>query len=118
MGIYIKGMEMPTRCFSCQMCDVENEEVNCEISHGYYIECRKVDPKIAIQERPSWCPLVEVPEDVQPVKHGEWVDEGFYADGSAKHAFHCSNCGHHIIEWKDDTSNYCPHCGARMDGET
>ena len=56
--------------------------------------------------------------DVVPVVHGEWVDEGFYADGSAKHAFHCSNCGHHIIEWKDDTSNYCPNCGARMDGET
>ena len=56
--------------------------------------------------------------DVAPVVHGEWVDEGFYADGSAKHAFHCSNCGHHIIEWKDDTSNYCPNCGAKMDGET
>ena len=56
--------------------------------------------------------------DVQPVVHGKWVDEGFYADGSAKHAFHCSNCGHHIIEWKDDTSNYCPNCGAIMDGET
>lgn len=54
--------------------------------------------------------------DVQPVVHGEWADEGFYADGSAKHAFHCSNCGHHIIEWKDDTSNYCPNCGAKMDG--
>lgn len=56
--------------------------------------------------------------DVQPVKHGKWADEGFYADGSAKHAFHCSNCGHHIIEWKDDTSNYCPHCGAKMREET
>ena len=68
MSVLIKGMEMPTRCFSCPMCDVENAEVNCAISHGSYIEYREVDQKIAIQERPSDCPLVEV----QP--HGDLVD--------------------------------------------
>lgn len=62
MSVLVKGMEMPTRCFSCPMCDVENAEVNCAISHGSYIEYREVDPNVAIQDRPSWCPLVEVPE--------------------------------------------------------
>ena len=68
MSILIKGMEMPTRCFSCPMCDVENAEVNCAISHGSYIDYREVDPKVAIQERPSWCPLIEVPP------HGRLID--------------------------------------------
>ena len=68
MGVYIKGMEMPTRCFACPMCEVENAEVNCVFSHGSYIEYREVDPKVAIQERPSWCSLVEVPP------HGRLID--------------------------------------------
>lgn len=58
MSVLIKGMEMPTRCFACPMCD---EEVNCIISHGSYIEYREVDPNVAIQERPSWCPIVKIP---------------------------------------------------------
>lgn len=73
MSILIKGMEMPTRCFSCPMCDVENAEVNCAISHGSYIEYREVDPKVAMQDRPEWCPLVEVPP------HGRLID----LDGTA-----------------------------------
>ena len=68
MSVLIKGMEMPTRCFSCPMCDVENAEVNCTISHGSYIEYREVDPNVAIQERPSWCPIIEVPP------HGRLID--------------------------------------------
>lgn len=68
MSILI-NMEMPTRCFACPMCEVENAEVNCAISHGSYIEYREVDPKVAIQERPSWCSLVEVPP------HGRLIDE-------------------------------------------
>ena len=65
MGVYIKSMEMPTSCFSCPMCEVDNAEVNCAISHGSYIEYRDVDPKVAMQDRPEWCPLIEVPPHVR-----------------------------------------------------
>ena len=75
MSILIKGMEMPTRCFSCPMCDVENAEVNCAISHGSYIEYKEVDPKVAFQERPSWCPLADVREDMDMVDLACWYDE-------------------------------------------
>lgn len=68
MSVLIEGMEMPTRCFSCPLCDVENAEVNCAISHGFYIEYREVDPKVAMQDRPEWCPLVPVPP------HGDLID--------------------------------------------
>ena len=68
MSVLVKGMEMPTRCFSCPMCDVENAEVNCVFSHGFYIEYRDVDPQIAMQARPDWCPLIEIPP------HGRLID--------------------------------------------
>jgi len=45
--------------------------------------------------------------DVQPVKHGHWVNckAGFY------HSFgECSECGHFTTM----KHNYCPNCGAKM----
>lgn len=53
--------------------------------------------------------------DVAPVKHGRWVsDEGDVL-------FHCSVCETQIsTSWDydcDEMWNFCPHCGARMDGE-
>jgi len=52
--------------------------------------------------------------DVQPVKHGKWVDEACETV--------CSICGDCCIYGGDGEtylSNYCPNCGARMikDGE-
>ena len=46
---------------------------------------------------------------------GKWIDEGFYADGHGAHAFRCSECGGHIIEY--DTDPFCKWCGADMRGE-
>lgn len=49
--------------------------------------------------------------DVEPVKHGHWVNENFYT--------HCSACGNMAIYDKygqEVESDYCPRCGAKMDG--
>ena len=49
--------------------------------------------------------------DVAPVKHGRWINENFYT--------HCSDCGKMAIYDKygqEVESDYCPHCGAKMDG--
>lgn len=48
-------------------------------------------------------------------KRGKWIDEGFYADGHGAHAFRCSECGGHIIEY--DADPFCKWCGADMRGE-
>lgn len=51
--------------------------------------------------------------DVEPVVHGRWI-----SDGDGYHwTYNCSICA-----WKDgypfnERHNFCPHCGARMDGE-
>lgn len=59
--------------------------------------------------------------DVQPVKHGYWEEVTAYCGWGDTH-YRCSVCGE---EWyledgkpKDNNMNFCPRCGARMDGDT
>ena len=51
--------------------------------------------------------------DVAPVVHGRWIHDGCRIEGGIDWC-HCSECG------KSDNfcarTNYCPHCGAKMDG--
>ena len=64
--------------------------------------------------------LAEYPTlDYEPVRHGAWVGLEFdgYADGCPVYdLWECSECkGEHKGE--DDTlTDYCPNCGAKMDG--
>ena len=49
-------------------------------------------------------------DDVATVRHGRWIDS------LARITSYCSTCGHShrcLIR----TPNYCPNCGAKMDGE-
>ena len=57
--------------------------------------------------------------DVQPVKHGRWIannkDNRGYAD-----CYTCTNCDDYVYTFtlmKDCEFEYCPNCGARMDGD-
>ena len=54
--------------------------------------------------------------DVQEVKHAKWITCGFFDDFVI-----CSNCKKHkmpIFSLSDYIYNFCPYCGARMDGES
>lgn len=52
--------------------------------------------------------------DVQPVVHGEW-DNIYYDD--KENSCMCSICrSTFIFEVNEDLFNYCPDCGAKMDG--
>lgn len=65
--------------------------------------------------------ISEIPAaDVAPVVHGRWDDSGRYTFPSGDTAVRCTNCGcalteseYHLNNW-----NYCPVCGAKMDGGT
>lgn len=59
--------------------------------------------------------------DVQPVKHGKWEEIEEYGGWGDTH-YRCSVCGE---EWyledgtpQQNNMNFCPRCGARMDGDT
>lgn len=52
--------------------------------------------------------------DVAPVVHGRWIKDDFLSD-DVNNAEKCSQCGE-LIGWFSNLPNYCPNCGARMDG--
>lgn len=59
--------------------------------------------------------------DVAEVVHGQWDGEGDgYADGELViDVWYCSKCGYCIDDGTDDLEilpNYCPNCGAKMNG--
>lgn len=58
--------------------------------------------------------LIDAQPTIEPRK-GKWIDEGVYADGHGAHAFRCSECGGHIIEY--DADPFCRWCGADLRGE-
>ena len=59
--------------------------------------------------------------DAEPVRHGRWAtDEEDIRWGTSLKRKHCTNCGKrpHFDKEKREfvLTNYCPHCGAKMDG--
>lgn len=58
--------------------------------------------------------------DVVPVVHGLWDDSGRYTFPGGSTAVRCTNCGCALTEseYRLNNWNYCPVCGAKMDGGT
>lgn len=56
--------------------------------------------------------------DVVPVVHGRWDDSGRYTFPGGSTAVRCTNCGCALTEseYRLNNWNYCPVCGAKMDG--
>ena len=50
--------------------------------------------------------------DVAPVVHGRWIEQEKYTFGVM---YDCSICGNRILD-NGHSWNYCPNCGAKMDG--
>ena len=67
MGVYIKGMEMPTRCCECLLAKLSPT--------GESIYCNYSLSTVPWDERPFDCPLVPVPP------HGRLIDADALAAG-------------------------------------
>lgn len=77
-------------------------------------ECRELECA------PEWdghtpAQAIERIRRLEPVRHGYWIEPD---DGDVLTAYICSNCDWHGNIMEDDVMgmNYCPNCGARMDG--
>ena len=56
--------------------------------------------------------IMDIPAaDVAPVRHGQWETNSDRPDSLI-----CSVCKCGFDMWKHDPHNYCPNCGAKMDG--
>lgn len=94
---------------------IEREAAMDAVKHAW---AKGLEPSQYVEELPC--------ADVAPVAHGRWrkkydlYDKGFYI--SSKIWWECSCCGMKT-DWKDESFsmqvgyNYCPNCGARMDGD-
>ena len=57
--------------------------------------------------------------NVATVRNGRWDDSGRYRFPGGSIAVRCSECGCALTasEYKLNNWNYCPVCGAKMDGD-
>lgn len=109
-------MEMPDNCYHCPFCDYEQGLCladGAKMDDGFFSEGRRASENK--DKRAEWCPIKG---KAKPSRHGEWIEEEHETISEKGRLFHailvsCSYCGkpngRHRVE-------YCPHCGARMDG--
>mgnify|MGYP001086133498 CR=1 FL=1 len=73
------------------------------------------DCKIVLHKEDEGVRCRDLPTaDVTDVKHGKWI----YVDGDVGYnVYRCSKCGEVISLDEEKIYNYCPNCGAKMDGE-
>lgn len=94
----------------CVQCDVESHEATCDPDECFVYN-------VIVYDAPTI--------DAEPVRHGRWVDR--YGDKYDNHLYECSECkGKALYRFEvdelgkeiavQDLSDYCPHCGAKMDG--
>ena len=72
--------------------------------------CGPSDIKISIDA--VFSVLGHVP-DADPVKHGHWIN----IDAKFENMYVAHQCSICKSEFLGDASNFCPRCGAKMDGE-
>lgn len=82
-----------------------------EMESDIYYGSNKGVPKDEIEDIVNEIPAADVVE----VKHGKWVKQGY--EGIMTY---CSECLHRALfnnHHELILSNYCPNCGAKMDGK-
>lgn len=98
MSVYIKGMEMPTTCLSCDF-------HKCAGGVGDYCTLTK-KKQFRFKNRPSYCPLIPVPN------HGRLID----ADALGDFPYNMDFCdGGEADEWIRSAPTIIP--ADKEDGE-
>ena len=93
------------------MAEKEYIEREAALKQNYFSESKTPDDNYRFDAEIKFCISSLPAADVAPVRHGRWINENFYT--------HCSACGKMAIYDKygqEVESDYCPHCGAKMDG--
>ena len=77
------------------------------------ITCRYENPEICTQE------INSIPAaNVAPVVHGRWIHSRYEDCSEQFELVKCSQCNHeaYAMALYVHGGNYCPNCGAKMDG--
>ncbi len=77
-----------------------------------YEEAEKRNHELYVESLKRQKPYVEKePVKIQPVKHGRW--DGYICS-------ECNECADYFVSgdfYFDEKPNFCPNCGAKMDGD-
>lgn len=86
----------------------EKAETFSEYNQGWNDACDYIRERLENTEK----------ADVVPVRHGRWDDSGRYTFAGGSKAIRCTECGCALTasEYRLNRWNYCPVCGARMNG--
>ena len=108
------------------MSDLIRREDALNATKMVYIECLIIDEKDYEEGMADDLAVVfasdikKIPAvDAVPVVHGRWIPKGYttfknkFEEVQIPTFFKCSECG----TVRTDKYNYCPNCGAKMDGE-
>ena len=98
---------------------IERETFLKDIEERYCLPCKDAGRDYnSCKCRACWVDdmcgeVIDAPAaDVAPVRYGRWIDQEKYTFGVM---YDCSICGNRILD-NGHSWNYCPNCGARMDG--
>ena len=95
-----------------------------------YIRCLENNYNVAVSFNESQANYIES-LDVSPVVHGRWIiekrhtvsrnpymDDNYHAHATCSECNFCIDSSNASFDYpKMNTTNYCPNCGAKMDGE-
>lgn len=101
-------IEMPIYCYDCPCHNGENGR--CQISGNFTTDKRPFDCPLAEIE------LLEIPVDVQKVKHAHWKDECCTNCGTPKFVMKVVRGLDEVVYEYEGEANYCPNCGAYVGG--
>ena len=87
------------------MKDIENER-------AYLINTGQIGAEHILVH--ALIPYISDAPTIDPVRHGEWSHEQMLSTSGGTYAvIRCSECMSQYPMWE---TNYCPNCGANMDG--
>ena len=90
--------------------------IDADALRALYEKALQFDPHEYIPPSEVIADIDEAPTiDAEPVKHGVWIEHKWAEENEGILIFNyeCTVCH----AWIRDKSNFCPNCGAKMDGE-
>ena len=113
--LFDPNMKIIDKYFNKRLIDANEVERKLRLCiSSWYRDCNSNAPVIArtfedALQRVIYAPTVDAVE----VVHGRWDHHASMARTPFAMNYDCSVCGNESAE----TTNYCPNCGAKMDGE-
>ena len=109
--------------FVCEFCNEHCSDEPCEPSDCEWMQYIESEPAADVVERGSFEAVGQkyaqiqdklIRGEIAPVVHSKWVKD---RDGDE----YCENCSRYMpvreVTGDPSATDYCPNCGARMDGE-